>query len=217
MTLAASALTTLATVLDELGLTPDAGKQDARLERYITAVSSRVESYCNRSFFKETAKAEQVGGFGSFYLTVSKRPLLAITSITFDGSTINSDDYEIDGDGSAGLIRGDGGFVWTAGQIQNITTTPIPGSEKKLFTVTYDGGYQTPTQGAPITLPGDLEDAVVEMVTARWLGKARDRTVKSEKILKWGATYADNTDADSGGIPASIVQVLKQYREIAQA
>jgi hypothetical protein len=210
--LAANALTTLATVLDELGLATDGGgPQDTRLERYITAASALVDSFLDRTLARADGIVEKVAGFGDNFLTVERRPLLAITSISFDGSTIDATNYEIHGDGEAGLIYGRGGFVWTASRLQEIVQTVVTSSERKLFEITYNGGYVTPEQVSqaaftPQTLPADIEDAVIQMVTTRWRQQGRDQSVKSEKIKSWSATYAD-----SRALPPSIQAVLAPY------
>lgn len=143
MVLAANALTTLATIEGELGIT--AGAEDAFLTRLINSVSDRIEEYCGRSFYRVAAQADSVGGYGGFYLRVARTPLLSIASITFDGETLDSDGYEIDNT-NAGMIRSTSGFDWTAGSWQHIIATPIPGTERKLYDVTYAGGYLTPEQ-----------------------------------------------------------------------
>jgi hypothetical protein len=214
MPLAANALTTLQTVLDELSLTGDGSSQDARLIRYINAASTAIESYCNRSFYRESAKVEKVAGYRSVILQVSKRPLNSIASITFDGDTVDSDNYEIHGNGDLGQIYGVGGWLWTAVLREDIVSAPMPGSERLLYEVTYDGGYYTPEQGAGTpALPDDLEDACIQMVTGRWQSKGRDPNLKSEKLTTWAATY----DNDPSGIPANVRLILDRYAEVAMA
>jgi hypothetical protein len=140
-----SALVDLATVKSELGIALSNTTDDAKLERYIDAVTGRIEDYCNRSFYHVSSQADSLGGMGSFYLLVTRPPLNSIASIAFDGSTLNSDSYEID-DSVGGVVRGVSAFLWTAGTLQNVTTTPLPGTERKLYVVTYDGGYITAGQ-----------------------------------------------------------------------
>ena len=208
MALAANALTTLAIVKTELGIT--GATEDTYLERMINAASDRIENYCSRAFFKETGKIENVAGFGGVYLLVSKAPLLAITSITFDGNTVASADYEIH-DADVGSIYRKGGWHWTTARLKDITQPPMPGHERKLYKVTYDGGYETPEQGGTRTLPFDLEDACVQMVASRFRGKGRDPNIKSEKLLSWSATYG------ASELPSSVTSILNRHRLHAAA
>lgn len=143
MSLAANALTTIATMEGELGIA--VGSDDSFLTRLINAASDRIEAYCGRSFYHVAAAVESLAGFGGFYLRVRRSPLLLIDSITYDGATVASAGYEIDTPG-AGMIRSAAGFNWTAGYVRSITDTPLPGTESKLYEVTYEGGWYTPDQ-----------------------------------------------------------------------
>ncbi len=230
MTLAAQVLTTLGVVKDELGVV--GSTDDAKLERYITAASARVESFCNRSFFQELGRVDKVPGFGSFFLLVPKTPIVgAITSILDDTTVVPVEDYEVD-DPKAGKIRNQRGWRWTVGHQRNfIEIEPLPGSEKSLFTITYDGGFVTPQQvvidqalsipvGLVRTLPDDLEDAVIQLVTLRYRKRGIDPSIKSTKTLSHSGSYAgveSSANKDSGGFPDSIAAMILPFRRLAQA
>lgn len=213
MAVASNALVTLTTVLDELGLTSDGGTQDARLERYINSASAAIASYCNRVFQYEAGIVEKVAGYGSPRLYLSRTPILSISSITLDGSTLNSSDYELD-DSAQYLYREDG-WIWTASVQSAVRPQKIPFTEDKDFTVTYTGGYITQQQDDDAvgtrTLPYDIEDAALQMVTDRWRSQGRDRSIKAEKLGDASITYG------SWELSPEVVSVLKNYKRPVSA
>ncbi len=216
-----NALTTLGVVKSELGIAASDTTEDSFLRRQIVAASDATESYLDRKIFYEAGIVEKVAGFGSFHLKVSRTPLLVITSITDDGETVDLTNVEIDNAG-AGLIRRPEGWRWTRGVKAGITNQPYPGSEEKLFTVTYTGGWVTPHQETEVTpadlertLPHDIEDAVIELITLRRSRRGRDPTIKAEKLLSWSATY--DISLNQHGIPPAVAFKLDRYRTLSQA
>jgi len=192
MTLATNALTTVATVNSDLGISGE----DTYIERLINVASDFVERYCGRAFWRDTAIVEQVPGFGWSHLIVARAPINSITSIVRDGSTIPAADYESLGeDAAGGLIYRQGGWAWDAMRANDISNTPVAGTERRLHVVTYDGGWYTPKQdddssGANArALPYDIEEAAVEIVRQMYLAKKRDPGIASESMLGWSASY----------------------------
>src|ERR1043165_5734849 len=119
VTLQANALTNLATVLDELSLasagdptTSGDTKIDSRLNRYINAASDFIERECGRSFSKALAIVENVQGFGLATLKLAHTPIVALTSIAYQGTTYGAADLVVV-DAGAGLVIRRGGFPWT--------------------------------------------------------------------------------------------------------
>jgi hypothetical protein len=215
---AAHALTTLATVLDELALEQDTGPKDTRLERYINAASEFVRTFCGRSFHREDNIAESVRGRGGTLIQVSRRPIITIDSITVDGATLQASTYSVD-DADRGLIFRSTGWPWEAARMPGLSYQPIPGTEEPTIVVTYDGGFVTPAQAeagmfsaAARTLPWDLEDAVVQLVVSRWKLRGRDVRVSSE-------TYDSGGGFTFGGapVPPEILAILDGYSEIPNA
>jgi hypothetical protein len=323
MPLSSNALVTLGTLKSELGITGTS--DDALLERYINVVSGRIERFCNRSLYYVAAQVDSLGGPGTFYLLVTRPPLLSITSITFDGETVDSSDYELD-DSEGGVIRGVNAWTWTAGQLNLITQTPLAGTERKLIDVTYAGGYVTDPQSRAIgtltltgqpsdsetfalhngtftaktsgastnefnigttveqtcdnivamlvagsessnidraervgqtvqitwgvsgvagnsvvfttaltnttadgsgtlggtqtalerTLPYEIEDAAIQLVTIRKGNKGKSQNVKSRKLLSHAETYWGTTETDQG-LPVSIASMLRPHKRLGQA
>jgi hypothetical protein len=141
--LAQNALTTLERVRSDLGLSVTT--KDTEIVRAINAASGRIEKYCGRIFWRDTAVEENVAGYGTTQMRLARRPINSITSIVLDGATVDSDDYKVS-DADAGLVEKEGGWVWTAHVIQNITRTTLAGSELEDYVATYDGGWYTPAQ-----------------------------------------------------------------------
>jgi len=215
MTLSDAALTDLSTALDELGLTTDGGAQDARLERYIEAASAGVASYCNRTFERDDAITEKVAGNGRPRILLDRTPLLSITSITIDSSTVASDEYEIER-ALVGSIYKESLWPADASMGHWITKDPIAGSEDQNITVVYSGGYVTRKQNADgdfsaadVSVPLDLEDAVLQLVTSRWRAKGRDQAIKSQTLLGGAVAYGEG-----GAFSADVVRLLSRYRRL---
>lgn len=209
--LASNALTTLATVLDELGLVSDSGgAQDMRFERYINAASAFCARFCDRTFERATGIVERAKGFGGTHLIVSRTPIVTVTSIALDGDAFDTDTYAVH-DAEAGILYRAAGWPNTAPRLPGITQPYAPGMEERSIVVTYDGGYVTPAQVGTRTLPWDLEDVVVQMVTSRWRGRGNDIRIRQETHEAKSYTF--------GGVPIPPEQlaVLAHYARIPVA
>lgn len=218
MALATNALTTVAVMLDELGLTSDSGAQDARLERYINAASALIERYCDRLFYRSDAIVEEHPPGGWTTIRLRRVPAITITTVTINDGEIGSDDYELRDvrPGVPGQLYRPAGWPWSASTMPGITGGPVAGTEKQTVEVTYDGGWVTPRQVADAefatrTLPHDLEDACVQLVTTRWKGRGRDRAIVAQGLENQSMTF--------GGIPIpiEILGVLDGYALIPNA
>lgn len=214
MALPASALTTLATVLDELGLATDGGVQDARLERYIRAASAFVARKCSRAFERVDGIVEDRAGFGLTRLYLDRTPILTVTTLKVNDVALAVTDYELRnaGDERSHLFRSSG-WVWSAARYPGITQSPAPGQEKRAIEVTYSGGYVTPQQVvlgafATRTLPDDLEDAVIELVTMRW--RRRGTSTQKRQEAGQNASWAFGGDP----VPPEIRDVIEGYARI---
>ncbi len=219
VSLADNALTTLATLKEDLGIS--GSSDDDQLNRIINAASDRVETYCQRSFYRVTTETDRVPGYGWTKMYLARTPVNSITSVTYDGDTVDSDNYNLR-DADSGLVEKAGGWVWSAHNANDITKGPMPGSERYLYLFTYDGGWYTPKQydddnSNTRALPWDIEDACLEICRALWYAKKRgDPSIVSEKLMDWSASYgssAATVDAESG-LPVAAVVTLKRYRRI---
>ena len=223
MTLTVNALTTLALVNTELGLTADGGVIDARVERIIESISSQISKYCGvPSFHNETARVDKVKSYGGTKLFAPKRPVNSIASIIYDPDdsavTVSSDNYSIDS-AAKGVVYSAMGWLWTTVGRQRITFTPVAGAEQRLYQITYDCGFVTQNQKdldalLTKTIPLDLEDAATLMAASRYLRSSRDPSIKSEKLLSWSASYGSTGSNNNAGIPDDIAGMLSNYRAV---
>jgi hypothetical protein len=179
-------LTTLATVKEELNIS--VGNWDNLLGRYISEVSDRIASYCNRVFAQETVSELFIpdrsiaSGWGAARgeawdsawearilwrarnnLELSRTPVASIVSVVEDSDpAIDSSLYEFDPP-TGFLYRLNGGArtKWTANRTL----------------VTYTGGYVL-LNG----LPRSIEEAAILMVKSKWFARSRDPLLKSEDV-----------------------------------
>lgn len=214
MALPASALTTLATANDELGLTSDSGTQDARVERYIKAASSQIATFLGRSLHNTAGIIEKLEGYGTPFLYVSRTPLGTLTSIKYDGQLIDSSNYEVH-DANEGSIYAKGGFLWTAAVREGMIPEAMAGYERRLYEVTYTGGWICPTQAGTRDLPEEIEQACLELVVLRWRARGRDPSIKSESLMSWSASYdrgGSDSEISDGGMPPAVAEMLRPWR-----
>lgn len=228
MALSQAALTTLDAVKAALGIT--SLSQDSAIERVIESASAAAANYVGRPLHRVDGIVEAVRGYASNYLMVSRSPIVSVTSVAYDGSTVDPTSYEIDSSDASVLYAPDG-WVWTgvvgAGAVGIM---PLPGTERRLYTVTYDGGYVTPNQvdlgsfdevGPPIvtktrTLPYDLEEAVIKIATDMWQRLGRDDAVIGEALLSGSVNYSV-TGMGMGPIGAYARSLLDPYRRLVIA
>lgn len=211
--LAANALTTIERAELELGLV--SGAQDDLLARLINVASDSIERSLGRKLYYEADIAESVGGFGTMFLMASRTPIVALDSITYSGDTIGSDNYEIS-NADAGLIYGVAPWRFTSPAVSGITRDPYPGGTRKLYVITYDGGWVTQPQvdddgSLTRSLPWDIEDACLMLVATRYRSIGRDRSVASEKLLSWSASYRDSS------VAPEVEAILDGYRGLVSA
>lgn len=191
-------LTTLDNVKAELDITD--GKQDPALKRYITSASTAAAQYCNRKFQAETVQDEiicsdhftwQVSGRFEV-LQLARWPLITVVSVTEDGQVLTEGtDFLVDPPIGA-LYRLDA----NGNRIKWSTQPKV---------VQYEAGYAE--------IPSDVEDAVIRMVTRRFLSKGRDPNLKQQNVpgvLEQSWWIA--TGSESGNMSPDITDILDNYR-----
>lgn len=209
------ALTTLAEAKTEMGVS--GVTDDDYISRVINASSDVVRRFCDRVFYFEADIEEYVPGYGDTNMLLSRTPIDSITSISYEGTALDSDSYSIKSPAGGSVYR-QCGFVWTAQRTNNILFDSLPGTEKHSYLATYDGGYKTPQQviddGTISTrdLPYDLEDACLQLVTSRYRAKGRDPRVSAERLMSWQATYGMATTDRSHTIPLAVQEMLAPYK-----
>ena len=209
VTAAASvALTDLATVKDDWQVTVTT--DDPFLTRAITRCSRAAANFCNRTFGIETVQDLITLSRDKWpgavlerpeLLQLTRWPIVAITSVTVDGTTlVEGTDFLTD---------------QTAGQLQRLNAcgsmTPWTG---KTITVIYSAGYVLPGQPAVAgaqNLPDDITDAVSRMVYTRYAERQRDPLIRSEKAEGvYSVEYL--TPSGDGNLSSDVEDLLGNYR-----
>jgi hypothetical protein len=209
-------LTTAATVAGDLGVDP----ADAALARIVVAASKAVVRHLNRGSIEyATGLIERVRGYGRPWLSLSRRPVLSIASIALSGAPYDSTDYLID-DANAGLVIRVGG-VWPqtglvrGGIVQE--ELALATADGQGLVATYDGGWVTPGQagtagwsGPARTLPEDIEEAVIQIVSTLYRGRGADPNIISESLGDASITYHQVRKA----MPDSALALLEPYVQV---
>lgn len=190
-------LTTLANVKAELSLTD--GASDAVLRRYISSASLAAMQYCNRVFSSE-AVSEQflpehfhlpVRG-GVKPLQLARWPLISVASVTE-----NSISLAVTTDYLSDPVNGQLTRLDSSADARRWSPLPL--------IVAYTAGYAT--------IPLDIEDAIIRMVTKRYVAKGRDPALKQESIPGVREVqYWISTGAESGNMTPDITDILDNYR-----
>jgi hypothetical protein len=209
MALTAHALTTLQAVKDELGITSNA--DDSLLERRINAVSALIERLCGRHF--ETGSVvETFPAEGQVRFALARTPVTSITSVSYDGTVLDAGNYSLE-DGEAGLLR----MIYAAVRSQllaaGVAMDMLPGTARRLYSVTYVGGYVMPAASSGRNLPEDLEEACIIAVVTSFRKKGRDQSIQQEALGDWSATYAGGVSG-ADPLPPAAMKMIEPYRRI---
>jgi hypothetical protein len=179
-------LTTLANVKSFMTITNT--DDDALLQRLLTQVSGAVANYLNRNLLVQSY-TERYDGNDAHRLCLRQSPITDVASLLINGSSIPEST--------------DGGIV-------------LPGYAFDGFYI-YLNGYQfyrgvqnvivTYTAGFP-SIPFDVEEAVIEMVSDRY--KMKSRIGEKSKALQGGGSVSYDTDYMSDKVKGS----LSNYRRM---
>lgn len=189
------ALTDLASVqaeMDLTGTTTDA----AYLQTQIGAASAAIASWCGRVFARETVREIWRPDRAAEYLMLARFPVASITSVIVDGTTLDTDEYEMDAET---------GFLW---RLYDDARVWWCGSK---ITVTYVGGYLLPGQ-AGRTLPHDVQRACVLLTAAQYNARGRDPLVRSEGAQDVGQVSYLDPRAGMEAMPPQVAALLSAYR-----
>lgn len=191
MALSSRALCTLADVKTELSISD--ASQDTRLERLIEAATRAIEQYCARpeGFHYESARVDVVQGFGTVVIQVPKTPLLAIASIIFDpddaNETITATLYAIDRAGQGRIYR-ESRWRSTMDVMRFMVDAPLPGTEQRLYQVTYTGGFITQGQVAINKLFPPAAVTITRSGTTATVSHTAHRLLTGNEVAISGAT-----------------------------
>lgn len=215
MAVKTTSLVLLTSALDWLGLTSDGGAQDARLEMLIDAASELIEEHCGRAFSRATVTDEEVATVNHMTDMLLARPPInsanvdAMTFKFLDDTITDVTNYSIDS-AEAGIIRNDSGWQEVAAYRSGIAGDAQPGTEKKAYKVTYDGGFVTEVQaaevggtyeGETVTLPGFVKLAALDTISVWWRSRGKNPNIKSQRIDDAAESYGDATVGD---LPESV-------------
>lgn len=202
-------LTTLETVKGDLNISGTA--EDLYLSRLIDRASAAVCTYLNVpmandgscTILKETLeqsfwRSPWYRGARHSDLVLARRPVGAVASIVVGNTTIDPDDYEIDG--ACGIIRRlpftfNSQFSW----LPNAKTV-----------VRFDGGWVMAADDTR-TLPFDIEEQIIALIKSARSAKLRDPLIKSiqtvdvDAIEYWVGAVGDDA------LPPDIAAKLDGY------
>lgn len=215
MTLGSTALTTLALLKARLGISDS--NSDTLLEALINVASESIASYCGRAFEYVADDEEYIQSFGTQRLRVSRAPIWSIDEISYDGSVVAADSYEVRArDKYAGLIYAKHGWPWSASyRLGTIAQDPIPGTERHTYLVTYTAGFQTPSQSPVVgvdVLPLAIQEACIAAATSLYARVGQDPAVQSESLLSYSVTYDTAARDGAFGLPPLAQALLGPYR-----
>lgn len=180
-------LTSLSTVKAELGVTDRA--EDGKLLGYIEQASDVIANHCNRTFALETVTETIRNSGGSCFLLLERYPIVSVASVTENGTPIDPDDYEINGDdGTIMRLCGGRPVRWATGKI----------------VVTYSAGYELPAG-----LPTSIERACILLVKMYAAAGDRDPMVRSEAVDGAGST--DYFSGAGTGLPPEVQGLLDPH------
>lgn len=150
----------------------------------IAKAKAYAESYCGREFDEEATTETHDGGE---LVIVQRPPIVSVSSITVDGTALDTDEYWV----YTNYVR--------ISEYQNgaIRIASYYAPELRNVVIAYTGGYSDAVGGIPI--PAELSEVILE-IACRWLMRADDhyRTAKGVKQLSVGnvaVTYAQDREA----------------------
>lgn len=189
-------LTTAAALRAEIGASTSEAS-DARLDDLILRASRAIESYCGRTFAKETLSEVFRCPYGPL-LALTRYPVATLTSVTEDGTVLDGTAYETDTvAGRIYRLSSDARICWSAAKV----------------TVVYDAGFILPPTGGS-TLPPDVEAAALKLAAGLHFGAARDPLIKGESADGIGSVdyWVGGTPGASGELPPDVLALLASYR-----
>jgi hypothetical protein len=126
-----------------LGVTD--GANDTLLGNIIQRGSDAMARFCNRVFAQRTT-VETLPGPGGQLLKLKFSPVVTLTSIAFDGETVDSDTYTLT-EPDAGIVFCESYWAYTG--------------HKSSYTATCAHGYNLPDMSGADTLPHDIQQAAL--------------------------------------------------------
>lgn len=206
----ATDLTTLDTVKTALGITNN--DDDAYFNLLIPQVSAQICTYLGVPRAQDgTVTLGQETVVETFrltrdeeYLILSRWPVISISQILEDDAdaadALEADEYEFNGvTGELWRLDGnDNRIEWCAYKAQ----------------ITYVAGWVLPGDSGTRTLPQEIEDAAISMISMARSARTRDPFVRSETVEGIGRTDYGFGGTDKGDLPPAIAAKLDPFRNI---
>lgn len=210
-TTSADGLTTKEVVKTELSISSTS--DDGFIDTLIAQASDMIAKHCGRIFHRVTV-TETLPGTGTPSLLLTHTPVVSITSVTHDGSTVSSTAYTIE-DAECGLLWNDS--LWNRHTLYLWNVERHPHSDgQRAWSITYRAGYVTPEEVASTastlgarTLPYDVERACIDTVKSLYNRRAEDSRIKRQGVDE---TY-ENID-NRTALPPSAVSALERWRRV---
>lgn len=175
----------LATLADLKGYVVSSGNDDLLLSRLITAGSTYIQSWLNRTL-GSASYAETRDGTGGIRMVFSNQPVTAVSSVTIDGNAIPL---------SSGPTVSGYYFTPTLIGLRGYTFTQSGGN----VSISYTAGYSV--------IPEDIRQSCIEVVALKY--KMRDRVgVRSKSLAGESITFEQNDLSDS------VKTLLNQYKNV---
>lgn len=212
-------LVELNTVKQELCI--EGSTEDAKLRRLIAAASDVISEFLQMPPYRQTY-TETLPGSGQVLLTLSRIPVVSVSSVLIDSGVIT--DYSIE-EAKAGLLYREVGWPWgVQADAGGLTSHPLPGSAKRTnVTVSYVAGYLLPGE-TNRNLPAAIEEAALQTVI-NWRadssgGAVGSGAIKTQKMGDTSTTFDTGGGLDGGGdplvyksgLPPRVVAMLRKYR-----
>lgn len=195
-------LTTIAAVAAYIGGIDGTNTEvNSLLQTLITSASAYAENFCGRDFRKLTY-TEAYNGTGFQSIILRQAPVVSITSVVADGITIPARVGTTPGfvNDASGTLYATGNYRFPPG-FQNIA-------------VTYVAGWVTPGQGqmtsppTGVTLPMDLQQAVIETVALKYKSQRNNIGIAARQIAGETISYSQVD------VPKSAAPVFGFYQRV---
>jgi hypothetical protein len=189
-------LISLADLKAILGISDSAS--DTLLGNIIQRGSDAIARFCNRVFAQRTI-IETLPGTGGQLLKLKFAPITMLTSIAFDGDTVESDSYALI-EPDAGMVYREARWCYTGHAYD--------------YSATYTHGYNLPDMAGADTLPHDIQQAALELSKGMKLARQRDPSVTMESVPDvYTVQYGAKDGGSLGAIPPNVQELLLLYKE----
>jgi Phage gp6-like head-tail connector protein len=173
---------------------------DTLLGNIIQRGSDAIARFCNCVFAQRTV-IETLPGPGGQLLKLKFSPIVTLTSIAFDGATVDPDTYTLT-EPEAGIVFCESYWAYTG--------------HKYSYAATYTHGYNLPDMAGADTLPHDIQQAALELCKGMWLARQRDPSVTMESVpdvytVQYGGQGRNG--APMGAIVPTVQELLLPYKE----